>query len=137
MLDHLSFAVNDMDGARVFYDAAFGALGYGRIMEMEFDGKSYCGYGDNGKPSFWIYGGYGPTAPQPGTHIAIVAPNRASIDAFHEAALAKDGKDCGQPGLRPEYHENYYAAFVVDPDGNKLEAVCHAPVSVADPSAST
>lgn len=127
MLDHLSFAVSDMDRSRAFYDAVLGSLGYGRVIDFEEGGKAFSGYGHRGKPSFWIYGGYGPVTPGTGAHIAFVAQSRASVDAFHREALARGGRDEGPPGVRPEYHANYYGAFVFDPDGHKLEAVCHAP----------
>ena len=78
----------------------------------------------SGKPSFWI----GEGEPLAGhVHVAFVAPSRAGVDAFYRAALAAGGKDNGKPGLRPQYHANYYGAFVLDPDGNNIEAVCHAP----------
>jgi len=128
MIDHLSFAVADVARSRAFYDAVLAALGYGRVMALDVEGRSFTGYGPPGKPAFWIYGGYGPAAPGPGAHTAFVAPNRAAVDAFHATALALGGRDEGKPGLRPEYHPNYYAAFVFDPDGHKLEAVCHAPL---------
>ena len=78
----------------------------------------------NGKPDLWIGGEGGLQRP---IHIAIAAPNRAAVDAFYRAAIAAGGKDHGAPGLRPHYHPNYYAAFVLDPDGHNIEAVCHAP----------
>lgn len=126
MIDHMSYAVTSVKAARAFYDAALGALGYGRVLELDLDGRSFTGYGADGKPSFWIYGGYGQGEPSPGFHVALVAPSRTAVDAFHAAALANGGSDAGKPGLRPEYHPNYYAAFVLDPDGYKVEAVCHA-----------
>lgn len=127
MIDHLSYAVTDIERARAFYDAALGALGYGRVMDFEHEGRSFTGYGPDDKPAFWIYGGYGPAAPAPGGHTAFVAPDRAAVDAFHAAALTHGGRDDGAPGLRPEYHEDYYAAFVIDCDGYRVEAVCHKP----------
>lgn len=132
MIDHLSLAVNDMTRARVFYDAVLGALGYARIKDFAWDNKVYSGYGPPGKPTFWIYGGYGKAVPGTGAHTAFAAPSRAAVDAFHRAALAHGGRDDGKPGLRPEYHANYYGAFVIDPDGHKIEAVCHAPGAFED-----
>jgi catechol 2,3-dioxygenase-like lactoylglutathione lyase family enzyme len=132
VIDHVSFAVSDMARARTFYDAALAALGYGRLMNLEFEGKVFSGYGPPGKPAFWIYGGYGKATPGTGAHTALVAPNRPAVDAFHRAALMHGGRDDGRPGLRPEYHANYYAAFVLDPDGHRIEAVCHAPGEFQD-----
>jgi predicted lactoylglutathione lyase len=88
-------------------------------------GKPAAGFGSGGKPDFWI-GGEGKL--EKPVHIAIVANNRAAVDAFHRAALAAGGRDNGSPGLRPHYHPNYYAAFVLDPDPHNIEAVCHASI---------
>jgi catechol 2,3-dioxygenase-like lactoylglutathione lyase family enzyme len=137
MIDHLSFAVSDFAAGRRFYDAVLAPLGYARVMDLEFEGKSYAGYGPNRKPVFWIYGGYGKAVPGTGAHTAFAAPSRMAVDAFHETALANGGRDEGAPGLRPEYHANYYGAFVFDPDGHKLEAVCHAPGEFMDQFKST
>jgi catechol 2,3-dioxygenase-like lactoylglutathione lyase family enzyme len=125
MIDHLSLAVSDLARARAFYDAALAPLGYRRIMDF---GQT-AGYGD-GHPGFWIAAaedGAAPLRPAPGSHIAFVARDRAAVEAFHRAALAAGGTDNGAPGLRSHYHPDYYAAFVLDPDGNRLEAVCHRP----------
>ncbi len=84
----------------------------------------HAGFGANGKPAFWI--GTGETT-RGSLHVALVAGSRAAVDAFHHAALATGARDNGAPGLRPQYHPNYYGAFVIDPDGHNLEAVCHAP----------
>jgi catechol 2,3-dioxygenase-like lactoylglutathione lyase family enzyme len=127
MLDHVSFAVSDLSRSRPFYDAVLGALGYGAVMTFKDEGREFIGYGTGQKPNFWIYGGYGAATPGTGAHTAFLAPTRPAVDAFHREALARGGKDEGKPGLRPEYHVNYYGAFVFDPDGHKLEAVCHAP----------
>ena len=96
---------------------------------MDFDGEgvSGSGWGRDGKPSFWISQGPGDAALPRVGHIAFAASDRASVDAFYRAALASGARDNGAPGLRPHYHPTYYAAFVIDPDGNRLEAVCHAP----------
>jgi catechol 2,3-dioxygenase-like lactoylglutathione lyase family enzyme len=83
-----------------------------------------CGFGRQGKPDFWIAQR---GTPQTDVHVAFVSPDRGTVDRFHAAALAAGGEDNGAPGLRPHYHEHYYAAFVHDPDGNNIEAVCHAP----------
>ncbi len=132
MLDHVSYAVTDIDKARAFYDAVLGTLAYKRLMNFEDSGKVFSGYGVTGKPQFWIYGGYGKAVPGTGAHLAFVAPDRPSVDAFHREALARGARDEGKPGLRPEYHANYYGAFVFDPDGHKLEACCHLPGKFED-----
>jgi catechol 2,3-dioxygenase-like lactoylglutathione lyase family enzyme len=93
------------------------------VQQDENDSPA-AGFGVGGKPDLWIGGEGGLQRP---IHIAIAAPNRTAVDAFHRAALAAGGKDNGAPGLRPHYHPNYYAAFVLDPDGHNIEAVCHAP----------
>jgi catechol 2,3-dioxygenase-like lactoylglutathione lyase family enzyme len=110
----------------VFYLQALAPLGYALIMEVQQDENDSpaAGFGANGKPDLWIGGEGGLQRP---IHIAIAAQNRAAVDAFHRAALAAGGKDNGAPGLRPHYHPNYYAAFVLDPDGHNIEAVCHTP----------
>jgi len=128
MIDHIGFPVSDYARAKAFYEKALTPLGYTLIMEFGGEhtesGSPACGFGRDGKPDFWIGGEGGPKA---GLHVAIVANDRAAVDAFHKAALAAGGKDNGAPGLRPQYHPNYYAAFVFDPDGHNIEAVCHAP----------
>jgi catechol 2,3-dioxygenase-like lactoylglutathione lyase family enzyme len=120
MIDHVAIDVSDLERSRAFYVEALGPVGYELVMEL--DGKA-LGFGAAGKPDFWLYSG----AAAGGTHVAFAAPDRATVDAFHGAALAAGGKDNGQPGLRTHYHENYYGAFVHDPDGNNVEAVCHSP----------
>lgn len=127
MLDHLGATVSDIDRSRRFYDAALAPLGIAVIMEVtpeQTGGSTHLGYGDAGKPYFWI-GDAGATSGP--LHVAFAVPTRAAVDAFHAAALAAGGKDNGAPGLRPHYHPNYYGAFVLDPDGLNVEAVCHAP----------
>ena len=128
MLDHIGFAVSDYERAKVFYAAALAPLGVSLVMEVGPDLPDVeapaAGFGRDGKPDLWL-GAEGRT--QPHMHIAIVARSRAEVDAFHRAALAAGGRDNGGPGLRPHYHPDYYAAFVLDPDGHNLEAVCHAP----------
>jgi catechol 2,3-dioxygenase-like lactoylglutathione lyase family enzyme len=120
MLDHVTIGVGDFAKAQAFYDAALKPLG---ITRLAGDGAHFAGYGVTPKAFFWI--GTRDTAPG-GAHIAFTAPDRAAVDAFHRAALAAGGRDNGAPGLRPHYHANYYGAFVLDPDGNNIEAVCHA-----------
>jgi catechol 2,3-dioxygenase-like lactoylglutathione lyase family enzyme len=126
MLDHTGFPVSDYARSKAFYLQALAPLGYALVMEVQQDENDSpaAGFGAGGKPDLWIGGEGGLQRP---IHIAIAAPNRAAVDAFHRAALAAGGKDNGAPGLRPHYHSNYYAAFVLDPDGHNIEAVCHAP----------
>lgn len=127
MIDHLGFPVADYARSKAFYTQALAPLGYGIVMEIPAGHTESrapaAGFGYPGKPDFWI-GGEGALDKQ--MHVAIVATNRASVDAFHIAALRAGGRDNGAPGLRPHYHANYYAAFVLDPDGHNIEAVCHA-----------
>ncbi len=133
MIDHFSLPVSDYARSRAFYDKALGTLGYNMLMEMT-DSPDYvaAGYGpaDLPEPAFWIGAGRipGPPPETPeGQHIAFRAPDRAAVDAFYTAAVAAGGSDNGAPGLRPQYHPAYYAAFVLDPDGHRIEAVCHRP----------
>jgi len=128
MIDHIGFPVSDYARSKAFYTKALAPLGYSLVMEVGGDvTESHApaaGFGAGGKPDFWIGGEGGLEKP---LHVAILAKDRASVDAFHRAALAAGGKDNGAPGLRPHYHPNYYGAFVLDPDGHNIEAVCHAP----------
>ena len=127
MIDHIGFPVSDYVRAKAFYTQALAPLGYSLIMEVtqqERPGESAAGCGANGKPDFWIGGEGGLNKP---VHIAITAKDRATVDAFYQAAIAAGAKDNGPPGLRGHYHPNYYGAFVRDPDGHNIEAVCHAP----------
>lgn len=128
MLDHIMLRVRNYQKSRDFYDAVLATLGYKRLME--FGGK-HGGYGDT-KPYFWIGEDENP---HPRTHIAFMSKDRPSVDAFHAAAVELGAKSDGAPGIRAEYHENYYGAFVFDPDGNNIEAVCHAPEKAAKRSA--
>jgi catechol 2,3-dioxygenase-like lactoylglutathione lyase family enzyme len=127
MIDHLSITVGDIGKAQAFYDAVLAALGAGRLMNLEHGEVVISGYGQEGKPSFWIATGTGESAEPMRGHIAFAASDRSAVDAFHRAALAAGAIDNGAPGLRPNYHPTYYASFVIDPDGHRLEAVCHAP----------
>jgi len=128
MIDHLGLAVSDLQRSRRFYEAALRPLDIAMLMEVTPEQKGTpgmaLGFGADGKPFFWIGDD---ERPAPGTHVAFTAQSRAAVDAFHSAALAAGGRDNGAPGLRPWYHENYYGAFVHDPDGINVEAVCHAP----------
>jgi catechol 2,3-dioxygenase-like lactoylglutathione lyase family enzyme len=124
MLDHVSIGVRDLAAARRFYDAALGALGYACV----YAGADSLGYGRDA-PAFWVSAAAHPVPADPasGLHVCFVAPTRAAVDAFHAAALHTGGGDNGQPGLRPDYDAAYYAAFVTDPDGYRLEAHCNSP----------
>lgn len=127
MLDHIGIPVSEYARSVAFYKQALAPLGIGLIMEAtpEMTGNcSAAGFGSDGKPYFW-FGDDG--APNEPTHVAFVTGSRANVDAFHKAALAAGGRDNGAPGLRPHYHPDYYGAFVLDPDGHNIEAVCHAP----------
>ena len=126
MIDHIGFPVADYVRSKAFYTKALAPLGYSLIMEVRQDQNDSpaAGFGVDGKPDFWIGGEGGLNRP---LHVAITTCDRAAVDAFHSAALAAGGSDNGAPGLRPHYHPNYYGAFVLDPDGHNVEAVCHAP----------
>ena len=125
MIDHVTFGVSDFARSTAFYGAAFAPLGLTRLFDvpLEHSGGVPCtGYGD-ARPFFWI----SEQAPTRGKlHLALRATSRQAVDAFHAAALAAGGQDNGAPGLRPHYHAGYYGAFVLDPDGHNIEAVCHA-----------
>ncbi len=127
MIDHVSLRVRDLAAAKAFYTAVLAPLGYKLGMEFP-DG---AGLGAGGKVDLWLI--HDPQAtPQ---HLAFAAPDRAAVDAFHAAALAAGGRDNGPPGLRLEYHPDYYAAFVYDPSGHNMEAVHHHPPAKAKPAA--
>jgi catechol 2,3-dioxygenase-like lactoylglutathione lyase family enzyme len=129
MLDHVSLPVADMAAARVFYDAALAPLGFKRMMNFDAEqGNSASGYGTD-HPWFWIGREVARKAApvSQGSHVAFRAPSRAAVDAFYGAAMDAGAQDNGAPGLRPNYHPNYYAAFVLDLDGHHIEAVCHQP----------
>jgi catechol 2,3-dioxygenase-like lactoylglutathione lyase family enzyme len=119
VLDHVSLPVSDRERSERFYSDALSPLGYELIMEH---GISGVGFGQSGKPDFWIREGV-PAA----VNVAFATDDRSTVDAFHERALAVGGRDNGRPGLRPEYHPTYYGAYILDPDGNNIEAVCHRP----------
>lgn len=124
MIDHITFGVSDFDRSTAFYDRAFAPLGVKRLFDVPLehtDGVPVTGYGDE-RPWFWL-------AQEDATHgklhIALTANSRAQVDGFYAAALAAGATDNGPPGLRPHYHDAYYAAFVIDPDGHNIEAVFH------------
>ncbi len=120
MLDHVSVKVADYPRSQAFYDRALEPLGIARVMS---DGEVFGGYGSADKPYFWI----GQGEQSGGVHVAFAAANRGAVDAFYKAAIAAGGRDNGAPGVREHYHPSYYGAFVLDPDGHNIEAVCHAP----------
>lgn len=126
MIDHVGYAVSNYERAKEFYARALAPLGYTLVMEVPAEanpsGYPAAGFGADGKPDFWL-GGEGKL--QYPLHVAIVAQSRAAVDAFYREALAAGARDNGAPGLRPLYHPNYYAAFVLDADGHNIEAVCH------------
>lgn len=126
MIDHVGFPVSDYVRSKAFYAEALAPLGYELVMELDAAHTEArapaAGFGRSGKPDFWIGGEGGLNKP---LHVALVAMDRASVDAFYAAALRAGGVDNGGPGLRPQYHASYYAAFVLDPDGHNIEAVCH------------
>ncbi len=125
LVDHVSITVSDLDRSGAFYDAVLGALGIAR----EWRRDDRIRYGERGAPGetfvsiVQVAGGAGGGA----SHWAFRAPDRAAVDAFHAAGLAHGGTDDGPPGVRPQYHEAYYGAFLRDRDGNRVEAVCHEP----------
>jgi catechol 2,3-dioxygenase-like lactoylglutathione lyase family enzyme len=124
MINHVSIGVSDIAKARPFYDAVLRPLGYTRLSS----GDTSLGYGKE-RVVLWIGRTKSPIKADPasGLHFCFDAPNRKSVDAFHQAALQSGGRDNGKPGLRADYGENYYAAFVIDPDGYRLEAYCGRP----------
>lgn len=121
MFDHVSVSVSDLARSKAFYAQALAPLGHTRLVELP--GRAdVAGFSHADESDFWIRHGV-PTSPP--LHIAFRAPSRAAVDAFHRAAVAAGGTDNGAPGLRPPYHPHYYGAYVLDPDGHNLEAVCH------------
>jgi catechol 2,3-dioxygenase-like lactoylglutathione lyase family enzyme len=131
MFDHISFGITNLERSLAFYDAALKPLSVNRMFALPDQG--IAGYtGPNGV-TFWLYAKTVDQVPlqtipdRPRFHLAFQAPNRAAVDAFYQAAIANGGSDSGPPGLRTQYHPHYYAAYVFDQDGYKLEAVCHQP----------
>lgn len=119
ILDHLTLPVADFEASKRFYQQALAPLGIGVVVEID----GVAGFGREGKGELWLSGGQA----HPPLHIAFAARTRAEVDAFHAAALSAGARSNGAPGLRPIYHENYYGAFVIAPEGHNIEAVCHAP----------
>ncbi|MEP7042696.1 MAG: VOC family protein [Dokdonella sp.] len=128
MIDHLAIPVSDYAASKAFYERILAPLGIGLIMEVtpEQTGDGHaCGFGTERKPFFWI----GSSDAIGRTHVAFLAADHAAVDTFHRNAVAAGARDNGAPGPRPHYHEHYYGAFVLDPDGHNIEAVCHAPAA--------
>jgi catechol 2,3-dioxygenase-like lactoylglutathione lyase family enzyme len=126
MIDHITFGVSDFARSAAFYDRAFAPLGVTRLFTVPKEhtgGVEVTGYGDR-RPWFWIAE---EDATRGKLHVAIRAASRAAVDAFHREALAAGGRDNGAPGVRPYYDPDYYGAFVLDPDGHNIEAVCREP----------
>jgi len=127
MIDHTGLAVRDYAKSKEFYSKALAPISYKLIMEVPKEytgGKGVAGFGEPPKPDFWIHEA---KPNDPPIHVAFRVPTRAVVDKFYAAALAAGGRDNGAPGPRPHYHANYYGAFVLDPDGHNIEAVCHEP----------
>lgn len=127
MIDHIGIAVSNFETSRAFYAEVLAAIGYELLMEVSAEQTGtvpHAGFGVAPKPDFWISSGAVAT---PRVHVAFRVESRGQVDAFHRAGLAAGGIDNGAPGLRPHYHPNYYGAFIRDPDGYNIEAVCHAP----------
>ncbi|MEO8184477.1 MAG: VOC family protein [Deltaproteobacteria bacterium] len=127
MIDHTGLNMSDPAKSRRFYDGALAPLGYTLLMEIPKEhtaGTVVCGYGVAPKADFWLAEG---KPNEPRIHIAFRADTRKQVEEFYRAALAAGGRDNGPPGPRPHYHANYYGAFVLDPDGHNIEAVCHTP----------
>lgn len=128
MIDHTGINVSNFEKSKEFYIHSLASLGYQLLHEFDASGiGSACaaGFGTDRNPDFWIFQG---DVNIPRIHIAFRAGTREVVQAFYEAALQVGGQDNGVPGLRTHYHPNYYAAFVLDPDGHNVEAVCHTPV---------
>ena len=121
VIDHVTFGVSDFESAKAFYDRVMPTLGFKCVWEK----PSMAAYGIGSADDFGIIADNG--SARRGAHVAFRAPDHASVDRFHAEALAAGGRDDGAPGFRPEYHASYYAAFIGDPDGNRIEAVCHEP----------
>lgn len=137
MLDHMTFRVSDIAKTQAFYTEALAALGYALLVQTNYGGSNMLGFGrpDANTPGghkidTWFVDGpspYGGHAISTGCHLAWAAPSRTAVDGFYAAAMRNGGRDNGPPGVRAHYHPSYYGAFVMDPDGNNVEAVCHMP----------
>jgi len=127
IIDHIGLAASDFDRSLAFYSTALEPLGITLIVQFPADGpagQAAAGFGRDGKPELWISPG-GPVRPR--IHLALTANSRAEVDAFYDTARGAGGIDNGAPGVRAHYHPNYYGAYVLDPDGHNVEAVCHFP----------
>ncbi|MBI2749679.1 MAG: VOC family protein [Burkholderiales bacterium] len=125
MIDHTGVTVSDFIASKAFYEKALAPIGYALIMELPASVTGHTdvtGFGEPPKPDFWISRG---NPNKPPIHVAFRVASRSAVDAFYAAAIAAGGRDNGAPGLRPHYHPHYYGAFVLDPDGHNIEAVCH------------
>ncbi|GAO98599.1 glyoxalase/Bleomycin resistance protein/Dioxygenase superfamily protein [Caedimonas varicaedens] len=132
MIDHCSISVKDYDKSLKFYDHSLLALGYKRLITIDKDEMKYAAYGKDPKPSLWI----GPMGREDeeigrarGMHLAFTAPGVKSVHDWHARCLEYGGRDNGAPGTRPEYHPGYYGAFIIDPDGWRIEAAFHHYIS--------
>lgn len=128
MIDHTGIIASNFEKSKVFYTKALASIGYGLLMEFPASVTGHtdvAGFGEPPKPDFWVSSG---TPNNPPIHVAFRVSSRALVDDFYKAAIAAGGRGNGEPGLRPHYHPNYYGAFVLDPDGHNIEAVCHEPV---------
>ena len=132
LVDHVGFRVSDLAASRRIYEAALGELGWTVFGEGEFEGDAHVGFARDGRDDFWLHAvGTVPGRDRvtSGVHIAFGAEDSTAVDRWHAAAVAAGATDNGAPGIRPEYSGTYYAAFVLDPDGNNVEAVYHAPLT--------
>ena len=119
IIDHILFSVSDYEVSKKFYSGTLAPLGIELVMELQ----GWAGFGKNGKPEFWFGVDENPHSPM---HIALCAENHKQVDQFYQAAMSAGGKDNGEPGIRGHYHPNYYGAYIIDPDGHNIEAVCHS-----------
>ena len=127
MIDHTGVSVSDFAESKAFYSKALAVIGYALLLEFPASVTGHAdvaGFGEPPKPNFWISLG---VPNRPPIHVAFRVSSRAQVDAFYKAAMAAGGRDNGAPGVRPHYHEHYYGAFVLDPDGHNIEVVCHQP----------
>lgn len=124
-IDHLNITATDFNASRAFYDAVLPAVGVQKLLDFAQEGErpAMVGYGQHPKPFFWLVDGQ---ATDPNLHLAFTVESRRAVDAFYAAALAAGATGRDEPAVRPEYHPDYYGAFVNDPDGNNVEAVCHS-----------
>jgi catechol 2,3-dioxygenase-like lactoylglutathione lyase family enzyme len=127
MIDHTGVNVRDFEKSKTFYTAVFSTIGYSLLANLPASITGHtdvAGFGEAPKPDFWVING---KPNNPPLHVAFRVNTRAEVDNFYQAGIAAGGRDNGKPGIRPQYHPNYYGAFILDPDGHNIEAVCHAP----------